>query len=274
MKTRFLFCIISVLLIGNSCSRVPITNRRQVHLIPETTINSLSITEYNKFITSHTVIAKSDSNSVLVTRVGKNISDAIVKYPNAHKQSKRVQGYAWQFNLVKDNEVNAWCMPGGKVVVYTGLLPVSKDESGLAVVLGHEIAHAIARHGNERMSQQMAIQLGGMGISVALEQKPAQTQQIFNQAYGVTTTLGALAYSRKMESEADKLGLCFMAMAGYDPSKAVEFWQRMASQGNGSTIALLSTHPSDAKRIADIKAFLPTAMKYYVKKPVPNTKGR
>jgi predicted Zn-dependent protease len=138
--------------------------------------------------------------------------------------------------------------------------------------MGHEIAHAIARHGNERMSQQLAIQLGGMGLAIAISQKPEQTQQIFMQSYGISTTLGALAYSRKHESEADKLGLCFMAMAGYDPNAAVAFWERMSKEGSGSGFVLLSTHPSDSKRIADIKAYLPTAMKYYTK-PV-NTKGR
>ncbi|HET6989674.1 MAG TPA: M48 family metallopeptidase [Bacteroidia bacterium] len=274
MKTKFIFSIAVFVLFYSSCTRVPITGRKQVNLIPESTLNEMSLTEYKKFISSHVVVPKTDSGSVLVTKVGKNISDAIVQYLSSHNQGKRVKDFSWQFNLVQDKEVNAWCMPGGKVVVYTGLLPVSKDENGLAVVLGHEIAHAIARHGNERMSQQLAIQLGGMGLNVALSQKPEQTQQIFMQAYGVSTTLGALAYSRKQESEADKLGLCFMAMAGYDPTNAVTFWERMSKQGNSSNFALLSTHPSDAKRIADIKAFLPTAMKYYVKKPLNTVKGR
>lgn len=272
---RSLFLAITILLSINwSCTRVPITNRRQVNLLPESMLMDMSQTEYKKFLASHTMMPSNDTNTMMVVRTGKNISDAIVKYLNGHKGSKRVKGFVWQFNLVKEKEVNAWCMPGGKVVVYTGLLPISKDENGLAVVLGHEIAHAIARHGNERMSEQLAIQLGGMGLAIALSQKPAETQNIFMQSYGITTALGALAYSRKHESEADKLGLCFMAMAGYDPNTAVAFWERMAKEGSGNNFALLSTHPSDAKRIADIKAFMPTAMKYYVKKPGANTKGK
>lgn len=272
MKTRLFFSVSILLLVFNSCTKVPITNRRQFNLLPESELMSMSLTEYNKFIASHTVMPATDTSTIRVKKVGTNISNAIVTYLRTHNQSKRVAGYNWQFNLVQDKTVNAWCMPGGKVVVYTGLLPVTKDENGLAVVLGHEIAHAIARHGNERMSQQLAIQLGGMGLAIAISQKPEQTQQIFMQSYGISTTLGALAYSRKHESEADKLGLCFMAMAGYNPNTAVAFWERMAKEGSGSGFALLSTHPSDQKRIADIKAFLPTAMKYY-KQPI-NTKGK
>ncbi|CAN5413268.1 M48 family metallopeptidase [soil metagenome] len=267
MRLKFILSFGILFLLMNSCSKVPITNRRQVNLIPESQLQSMSLTEYNKFVTSHTLMPSNDSGTILVKKVGLKISNAIVKYLNSHKLGKRVAGYSWQFNLIKENTVNAWCMPGGKVVVYTGLLPVSKNESGLAVVLGHEIAHAIARHGNERMSQQLAIQTGGKALAIAIAQKPEQTQQIFNQSYGITSSLGALAYSRKHESEADKLGLCFMGMAGYDPSTAVAFWERMAKEGAGAGFALLSTHPSDEKRIADIKAFLPTAKKYYV----PNT---
>ncbi|MEO5642490.1 MAG: M48 family metallopeptidase [Bacteroidia bacterium] len=276
MKTRLFFSVALLVVAISSCTKVPITNRRQFNLLPESELRSMSLTEYNKFIASHSLMPSNDSNSIMVKRTGANISNAIGTYLRSHNQAKRIEGFAWQFNLVNDKTVNAWCMPGGKVVVYTGLLPVTKDENGLAVVMGHEIAHAIARHGNERMSQQLAIQLGGAGLAIALSQKPEQTQQIFMQSYGISTTLGALAYSRKHESEADKLGLCFMAMAGYNPNTAVAFWQRMSSEGSGQGFVLLSTHPSDAKRIADIKAYLPTAMKYYktggnTKK---NTKGK
>ncbi|MDQ3109926.1 MAG: M48 family metallopeptidase [Bacteroidota bacterium] len=272
MKTKLFFSISLLILTFNSCTKVPITNRRQFNLLPESELMSMSLTEYNKFLATHTLMPASDTSTVMVKRIGANISNAIVKYLGQHKQSKRVAGYRWAFNLVQDKTVNAWCMPGGKVVVYTGLLPVTRDEKGLAVVMGHEIAHAIARHGNERMSQQLAIQLGGIGLSIAISQKAEATQQIFMQSYGISTTLGALAYSRKHESEADKLGLCFMAMAGYDPTAAVSFWERMSKEGGGQGFVLLSTHPSDTKRIADIKAYLPTAMKYYNKPG--NTKGR
>jgi len=248
-----------------SCSKVPITNRRQFHLLPESELITMANTEYNKFLATKTKVPDTDPNTIMVKKIGNEIRTAITSYLTKQKKQKRVAGYKWEFNLVQDNAVNAWCMPGGKVVVYTGLLPVTKDQNGLAVVMGHEVAHAIARHGNERMSQQLAIQTGGSVLAVAMQKQPQVTQQVFNQAYGIGSSLGALAYSRKHETEADKLGLCFMAMAGYDPNHAVPFWQRMADAGNGANLQILSTHPSDAQRIKDIKAFLPTALKYYKK---------
>jgi predicted Zn-dependent protease len=175
-----------------------------------------------------------------------------------------VAGFKWEFNLVDNKEANAWCMPGGKVVVYTGLLPVTKDEKGLAFVMGHEIAHAVARHGNERMSQQLAVQSGGMALDIALMQQPNETRQLFNMAYGLGSTVGAiLPFSRLHESEADKLGMIFMALAGYDPTSASNVWTRMAAGGGQKPPQILSTHPTDAKRKSDMDAFLPQAMKYY-----------
>jgi predicted Zn-dependent protease len=249
-----------------SCTKVPITGRRQMKLLPETKLITLANQEYAKFLAANTVLPATDSNTILVKKVGNKISAEIQKYLTEQKMGSRLAGYKWEFNVVQSKAVNAWCMPGGKVVVYTGLLPVTKDESGLAVVMGHEIAHAIAQHGNERMSQQLAIQMGGTALALAMETQPAQTAQIFNQVYGVGSTLGALAYSRKHEAEADKLGLCFMAMAGYDPNAAVTFWERMAKMGGGGGVEFLSTHPSDANRIKDIKEYMPKAMKFYKKK--------
>ena len=235
-------------------------------LLPETKLIAMANTEYTKFLSANTVLPATDTNVILVRKVGSKISAEITKYMAEQKQSKRLTGYKWEFNVVQSKTVNAWCMPGGKVVVYTGLLPVTKDENGLAVVMGHEIAHAIAQHGNERMSQQLAIQMGGTALAVAMETQPAQTANIFNQVYGVGSTLGALAYSRKHEAEADKLGLCFMAMAGYDPNHAVTFWERMSKSGGGGGMEILSTHPSDETRIKEIKAYIPKAMKFYKKK--------
>lgn len=266
MKTKLIIFTAVLGAILWSCSRVPITGRRQMKLLPDAKLIQLSNQEYTKFLNANTLVPATDSNTIMVKKVGNKIAMEIQKYLVAQKQAKRLNGYKWEFNLVQSNTVNAWCMPGGKVVVYTGLLPITKDEKGLAVVMGHEIAHAIANHGNERMSQQMAIQMGGTALAVAMEQQPGQTAEIFNQAYGVGSGLGALAYSRKHETEADKLGLCFMAMAGYDPNSAVGFWERMAKAGGGATIQLLSTHPSDANRIKDIKEYMPKAMKFY-KKP-------
>ncbi|MBI4931203.1 MAG: M48 family metallopeptidase [Bacteroidetes bacterium] len=247
-----------------SCTKVPITGRRQMNLLAEGDLMKMSLTEYNKFLGTHPPTPETDANAQLVKKVGKNIQAAVEKFMNANKKyKKRIAGYNWQFNLVEEKTVNAWCMPGGKVVVYSGLLPVTQNETALAVVMGHEIAHAIARHGNERMSQQLALQVGAAAVSVAVSSQSAASQDIFNKSYGVASGLGALAYSRKHESEADKLGLVFMAMAGYDPHEAVAFWERMAKASKGGSMAILSTHPSDEKRIEDIKKFLPKAMKYY-----------
>ena len=187
----------------------------------------------------------------------------ITRFAKKHQQTKRIKDFKWEFNLVEDNTVNAWCMPGGKVVFYTGILPITKDEKGIAVVMGHEIAHAIARHGNERMSQGLALQGGGIALSLALSDKPELTQNLFQQAYGLGGQLGMLKYSRSHDSEADKMGLVFMAMAGYDPREAVEFWKRMAAQGGQKPPEFLSTHPSDDTRIKDLEDFMPEALKYY-----------
>ncbi len=261
MKKYFLFFLLFV-----GCTRVPITGRRQVELLPESELMSLSLTQYNDFLKKNQEIPDTDPNAQLVIKVGNRIKDAVTQFMNQNKKyRKRIEGYKWEFHLVKnDKTVNAWCMPGGKVVVYSGLLPVTENETALAVVLGHEISHAIARHGNERMSQGLLVQLGGVALSVALSTQSASTQNLFNQSYGATSELGILAYSRKHESEADKLGLVFMAMAGYDPHEAIAFWERMEKASHGQAPPqLLSTHPSDAKRIEDIKAFMPKAMKYY-----------
>ncbi|MBN8697143.1 MAG: M48 family metallopeptidase [Bacteroidetes bacterium] len=225
----------------------------------------MSLTEYDKFLAEHKPLPLSDSRAQLVKKVGEKIQAAVTKFMNDKGLSQRIDGYQWAFNTVDESTINAWCMPGGKVVVYTGLLPVTQDEAGLAVVMGHEIAHAIARHGNERMSQGMAVQFGGVLLSAALQNKPQETQNLFMQSYGIGSTLGVLKYSRTHESEADKMGLVFAAIAGYDPNAAVTFWERMAAQGGTKPPEILSTHPSDETRIADIKAFIPEAMTYYKK---------
>lgn len=201
----------------------------------------------------------------MVKTVGHKIQGAVEKYMKDNNLSDRLNGYNWEFNLVESNEVNAWCMPGGKVVVYTGILPITQNAGGLAVVMGHEIAHAVARHGDERMSQALLTQLGGVALSVALKDQPEKTQQLWMAAFGAGTQVGVLLpYSRLQESEADHLGLIFMSMAGYDPHIAVDFWGRMAKMNQGQKPPeFLSTHPSDQSRIEKIKSELPEAMKYY-----------
>lgn len=190
--------------------------------------------------------------------------------------SHKLSNYSWEFNLVENQEINAWCMPGGKVVVYTGILPITRDEAGLAVVMGHEIAHAIAKHGNERMSQGLLAQVGGMALSTALESEPETTQQLWMAAYGLGAQIGlVLPYSRLHENEADHLGLIFMSMAGYNPNAAVSFWQHMAAKKGGKNPPeFLSTHPSDKNRILKIQALIPEAMKYYNNQPHERRKKR
>jgi predicted Zn-dependent protease len=253
-----------LLIVAVSCSTVPVTGRRQLSLIPSSEMLSMSFQQYGDFLKENKV-STNKAQVELVKKVGNRIKDAVEKYMTEHGLQDRLKGYAWEFNLVENKEVNAWCMPGGKVVVYTGILPVTRDEGGLAVVLGHEIAHAVAEHGSERMSQQMLAQLGGAALSEALKTKPQQTQQIWMGVFGVGAQYGLLLpYSRTQESEADHLGLIFMAMAGYDPNLALDFWQRMAAQSKGSAPPeLLSTHPSDETRIAQIRDLLPEALKYY-----------
>ncbi len=243
---------------------VPITGRKQLSLVPEQEMIGMGLTNYSDFLKQHPPLAATDARTLLVRKVGSKIQTAVEKFMKDKGYSKRLNGYAWEFNIVDDATVNAWCMPGGKVVVYTGLLPVTQDEQSLAVVMGHEIAHAVARHGNERMSEGLLVQMGGIALSAALQNKPQQTQNLFLQSYGIGSQLGLLKYSRNQESEADKMGLVFAAMAGYNPNAAVTFWERMAASGGGQKPPeILSTHPSDETRIKDLKAFMPEAMKYY-----------
>lgn len=248
------------------CSTVPITGRSQLSLVSASEMNAMSFQQYDEFL-KQSKLSSNKAEVDMVKRIGVRIQNAVETYFAEKKMSDQLNGYQWEFNLVESEEVNAWCMPGGKVVVYTGILPITKDETGLAVVMGHEIAHAIAQHGAERMSQGLLQQLGGVALSVALADQPETTQNLFLTAYGVGTTLGViLPYSRTHESEADRLGLIFMSMAGYDPNAAVDFWTRMAAQkGGAAPPEFLSTHPSDQTRIADIKKHLPEALQYYKK---------
>ena len=243
---------------------VPITGRKQVSLISEQELIGMSLTNYSQFLKENKTLNSTEERTILVQKVGVKIRKAVEEFMHSKGLSKRLNGYQWEFNVVDNATVNAWCMPGGKVVVYTGLLPVTQNEESLAIVMGHEIAHAVARHGNERMSQGMMVQVGGLALSIALKDKPQVTKNIFLQSYGVGSQLGMLKYSRNHESEADKLGLVFAAMAGYNPNAAVGFWERMSQSGGGQKPPeILSTHPSDETRIKDLKAFMPEAMKYY-----------
>lgn len=255
--------IIAFAVIIVACSTVPITGRKQLSLIPESELMSMSFTQYDAFLKENK-LSTNKEETAKVQRAGKNISTAVENYFRDKGWSSQLANFRWEFNLVEDPAINAWCMPGGKVVFYSGIMPLCKDETGVAVVMGHEIAHAVAKHGSERMSQQLGVQFGAVALSVLLAEKPQETQNLFLTAYGVGTTVGmVLPYSRQHEYEADRLGLIFMAMAGYDPSAAVDFWRRMSALGGEKPPAFLSTHPSDDARIRNLQKVLPEAMTYY-----------
>ena len=263
MLKHFILLLITSTTFFLSCSTVPLTGRSQLNMIPNNEMLAMSYQQYDQFLKENK-ISTNKAEVDMVKRVGVKIEKAVDKYLSDNNLSSRLNGYNWEFNLVEDDQVNAWCMPGGKVVVYTGILPVTNDEAGLAVVMGHEIAHAIAEHGNERMSQQLLQQVGAVGLMVAMKDEPAQTQALWLSVYGVGTTVGVLLpYSRTQESEADHLGLIFMSMAGYDPHEATAFWQRMAKSGGAAPPEFLSTHPSYNTRIKDLNDWIPEAMKYY-----------
>ena len=262
MKERlFLFLAVIGLVIA-ACQTVPVTGREQLDLVSSDQVLAMSSQAYRDFMSQHKVVQRTQAADQ-VTRVGKKIQRSVEEYFATQNMSERLSGYQWEFNLVDDPQANAFALPGGKVVVFTGILPITENDPGLAVVLGHEVAHAVARHGNERMSQALLAQMGGVALGVALSQKTEQTQQLFMTAFGLGTQIGVLLpYGRLQESEADHLGLIFMAMAGYDPTTAIAFWQRMEKQQKGSPPQFLSTHPSSTTRIEDIKALIPEAMKY------------
>jgi predicted Zn-dependent protease len=257
----FVCLIVSIL----SCARVPISGRRQITLVPESELMNMSLVQYKSFLNENPPMSSQIEQTKQVKRVGNRIAHAVEKYLKQKGKLNRIKNYKWEFNLVNQDVVNAWCMPGGKVVVYKGILPVAKSDAGLAVVMGHEIAHAIARHGNERMSQGILAAAGAATVAVYMKDKPAETQALFMGAYGVGAGVSILAFGRNQESEADKLGMVFMAMAGYQPKEAIPFWERMKGAGGSSTPEFLSTHPSHDTRIKRIQDWLPDAEAYFTK---------
>jgi predicted Zn-dependent protease len=264
MKNFIYFLFILFFVTG--CVLNTVTGRKQLSLINDSELQLMAASQYNTFLKENNVLRSGNKDAAMVDRVGTKIANAITLYYNKQGQQSVLEGFNWEFNTIDDNEViNAWCMPGGKVVVYTGLLQVTQTEAALAIVIGHEIAHAIAKHGNERMSQGMIQQLGGMALEVALAQQPEATQNLFLMSYGIGSQLGAmLPWSRQQETEADQYGLIFAALAGYDPREAIPFWQRMsAASGGVSPPEFLSTHPSDETRIRKLNQFMPEALKYY-----------
>ena len=247
-----------------ACKTVPLTGRRGLKVYPSSEVNAMSFSQYSEVISS-SQMSNNAKDVAMVKRCGKRIQKAVEKFLNDNGHSELLLGYEWEFNLIESPDANAWCMPGGKVAFYTGILPICQGEAGVAVVMGHEIAHAIAEHGNERMSQQMFQQFGGMALSVAIEKQPDETKMLANTAFGLGSQYGVmLPFSRTHESEADKMGLYFMAMAGYDPHEAIKFWKRMKSMAGGQAPPeFMSTHPSNDTRISDIQSWMPEAMVYF-----------
>src|SRR4030095_16310181 len=212
-----------------ACSTNPLTKKSQLTLLPESELQAMGTQQYQQFLaTSRVVSASNNRDAEMVRRVGQRITRAVQEYYAQNGMSDKLNGFNWEYNLVDDKAVNAWCMPGGKIVVYTGLLPITQNEAALAVVVGHEVSHALLQHGNERMSQELGAQAVGTGLSVALANKPVETQNLFLAAFGVGAQAGLLLpYSRKHELEADRYGLWWAAMAGYNPQEAIPLWERM-----------------------------------------------
>lgn len=265
-------CIITLIL--SACGSVPVTGRKQMLLVSDQEVLTMSLQQYGEFIQS-APLSTNKKNTELVKKVGQKIASAVENYLRNNGYEAELSNYQWEFNLVASNEVNAFCMPGGKIVVYEGILPITVDETGLAVVVGHEVAHAVAKHANERISQQMATQQVGGILGGALGSTSAKTQEIASLAFGVGTQYGyMLPHSRKQELEADELGLIFMAMAGYNPALAESFWQRMSANSGSSVAEFTSTHPSDDTRIKKIREYLPKAQQYYGKGAVTTPKAK
>ena len=248
------------LVVFAGCSTVAVSERQQLSLVPDSDLLAMSKDQYARVI-AQGPLSQDQKQVERIRRIGNDIRRAVERYAAENNRTSDLQGYEWEFNLIESDQVNAWCMPGGKVAFYTGILPVCQTDDGIAVVMGHEVAHAVAKHGAEKMSQQMVAQFGQQALGALLSTKSAETQAIFMTAYGAGAQYGALLpFSRKMESEADHLGLVFMAMAGYDPEAAIPFWRRMSSLKEGSAPPeFTSTHPSDESRIRQIQEWLPEA---------------
>jgi predicted Zn-dependent protease len=263
-----LTALLGLALVLAGCTTVGITGREQFNFMPDSIMNSMSLQQFNQFLSSNKVGGDPQQNA-MVERVGSGIAKSVTQYCKDRGIADPFAGYQWEFKVVEDKAVNAFAMPGGKVVVYTGLFPVAKNEAGLAVVVAHEVAHVFAKHGAERMSQGLLVQMGGIALTEAIKDKPEATKALFLTSFTVGSQIGLLLpYSRLHENEADRLGLIFMAMAGYDPQEAVTFWQRMAEQSKGQSKPpeFLSTHPADETRIQNLRNLQSEAQEYY-KKP-------
>ena len=264
MKKLAGFFIVTTLLLS-SCSSVPLTGRKQILLVSDQEVLTSSLTQYGDFMKTAAKSANK-AQTDMVVRVGKKIAASTEAYLKANGMESEIKNFAWEFNLVKSNDANAFCMPGGKIVVYEGILPYMANDTELAVVLGHEVAHAVAKHANERMSQQLLAQGGGAILEQVVGGASETVQTVAGTVYGLGTEYGVmLPFSRKHEYEADHMGLIFMAMAGYDPRSSISFWTKMAQGKTSAPPEIMSTHPSDANRIAELEKYMPNALQYYKK---------
>ncbi len=262
---RNIFILVFIILLS-ACSTVPFTGRKQSKMLPAAEMNAMALESYGTFLKENKLSSNKNQVALLQT-VGNKIKTAVEKHLSTQGQQKKIEGYKWKFNLIENPSVNVWAMPGGKIIFYTGIMDVCQDETGIAVVMSHEIAHIIASHGNERMSQALFAQFGGVALNVLIKEKPQETKNIYNTVFGTGTQFGVmLPYSRTHEYEADKMGLIFMAMAGYDPLAAPDFWLRMDENNTGQLpLEFLSTHPSHESRIYAMMEFMPTALTYMKK---------
>lgn len=266
MGRKSFFSALIIALIAWACSQNPITGRNQLNLVSERELQGLAKQEYQQFLSQNRVVsAASSRDAEMVRRVGSRIATAVTNYYNRLNLGSELAGYQWEYNLVNNNDANAWCMPGGKIVVYTGLLPITQNEAALAAVVGHEVAHAVAKHGSERMSQVLVQQLGGVALGVALSNRSQETQALFGNLYGIGSSVAyTLPHSRNQELEADKLGLRYMALAGYNPREAVALWKRMKAASNGSRPPeFVSTHPAEDRRINELNKIMDETIKNY-----------
>tara|TARA_R110002049_G_scaffold76250_1_gene196068 strand:- start:15737 stop:16555 length:819 start_codon:yes stop_codon:yes gene_type:complete len=258
MKLKKIIGVFGLVLLAVSCATNPFTGKKTMALVPNSQLFPTAFAQYDQFLTDNKVV-KGTKDAEMVTRVGQRIAVAAERWLNANGYAGYLNDYKWEYNLVDDKTVNAWCMPGGKIVVYTGILPIAKNETGLAAIMGHEVAHALANHGQQRMSAGMLQQFGAVAGNIAI--KDEESRNAFNQYYGVGSQVGLmLPFSRSHETEADKIGLYIMAVAGYNPDEAAELWKRMkANSGGEAPPEFMSTHPSNDSRIANLTALAPKA---------------
>ncbi len=261
MKLKQITILSMVTAFALSCAVNPLTGKKQIAITNEdSSLIPQALTQYNEFISkSKVVTGTADAKRVQV--VGDKIKNAAIAWMNSRGFQEQIKNYKWEYRLIQDDQINAWCMPGGKIAVFTGIMKVTQNEAGLATVMGHEVAHALLSHSRQRVDAAMGQQVLGTVIGAASSGKSQATQQAIAKVYGLGTNLGVmLPFSRSHETEADRLGLILMAIAGYNPAEAIPFWQRMAQQGSGSTPEFLSTHPSSSTRAKDIQKFLPEAL--------------